>query len=51
MNKNQRKQLDSILERIEDLKSEIESIRDEEQEKMDNMMKNICIPANSQSVE
>ena len=41
MNNNQRKQLEKISNRIDDLKIDIESIRDEEQDKLDNMPENL----------
>lgn len=41
MNKNQRKQLEDIIGKILDLQESIEIIRDEEQEKLDNMPDNL----------
>lgn len=37
MNKKQRKQLQDLCSQVEDIKCEIETIRDDEQEKIDNL--------------
>jgi hypothetical protein len=41
MNNNQRKELAKIIDRIEDIKNDIEYVRDEEQEKIDNLPENL----------
>lgn len=41
MNNNQRKELQKIVDKIEDLRIEVEYIRDEEQDKIDNMPENL----------
>lgn len=40
MNNQQRKRIEKLLEQISDIKAEVESIRDEEQGKFDNMPEN-----------
>lgn len=45
MNKTTRKQLQTLIDRLESLKTELEEISEEEQEKLDN------IPENLQSSE
>ena len=41
MNNNQKKELAKIIDRIEEIKNDIEYVRDEEQEKIDNMPENL----------
>ena len=41
MNNNQRKELAKIIDRIEEIKNDIEYVRDGEQEKIDNMPDNL----------
>ena len=41
MNKNQRKQLASLLDNITEIQEAVEFIKDEEQEKLDNMPENL----------
>lgn len=41
MNKNRRKEIYKIIERLNDLKSDLESIRDDEQDYFDNMPENL----------
>lgn len=41
MNKSQRKQLEELLDKITELQEQVEFIRNEEQEKLDNMPENL----------
>lgn len=41
MNKARRKRLEDIIDKLDDIKSEIESIREEEQEAYDNIPDNL----------
>ena len=41
MNKIRRKQLQEIIDRIEDLKSDLEALKEEEEEYRDNMPENL----------
>ena len=41
MNKQRRKELNGIIEKLEDLKSYVEELRDEEQDYFDNMPENL----------
>ncbi len=41
MNKNQRKQLEDLMCKITEIEESVEFIRDEEQEKIDNMPENL----------
>lgn len=41
MNKQRRKELNGIIEKLEDLKSYVEELRDEEQDYYDNMPENL----------
>lgn len=41
MNKNQRKELEKLLEIINEVQTQIDFIKDEEQEKLDNMPENL----------
>ena len=41
MNKARRKWLENIIDKLDDIKSEIESIREEEQESYDNIPENL----------
>lgn len=51
MNRNRRKRIDNILERIEEIESEIVDIRDEEQEAFDNLPESIQFSERGEAME
>jgi vacuolar-type H+-ATPase subunit I/STV1 len=51
MNNARRKQINELIDRIDELQSQLESVRDEEQEYFDNMPENLQQGDKGQSAE
>ncbi len=51
MNKEQRKKLDEMIQKVEDIASELETMADEEQDKLDNMPDGLRDGERGQAIE